>query len=90
MTTISIDINGTDYKARVLPNEDDWQPAALRAVQRRFGKSASVWAWQVDCRQEDRSGRVTRVGYKATVVGKRERHGGGHPILAEVRLWVAA
>ena len=88
--TISIDINGDEYAARVLPKEgDDWQPAALRAVRRRFGKSASVWNWQHDCRQEDRNGRVTRNCYKATVVGREYRRGAGYPILAEIRLWIA-
>jgi hypothetical protein len=92
MRSITVDINGVDYTARIMAHDEDWQAAALRAVQRRFGRSAAVWRWTIDSRQVDRAGNTVRVGYKGTVVGKENprRYGGGHPILAEARLWLPA
>ncbi len=86
MTTIEVDINGTAYTARVLPNEDSWGPAALRAIQQKFGKQADVWRWTIDGRQVTGTGDVARVRYKATIIG--ERNHGSHPVLAEARLWI--
>lgn len=56
MRTIAVDINGTDYRARILNHEDNWEPAALRAVQKRFGKAAAVWRWTLDSREVDQQG----------------------------------
>ena len=74
--------NAPDTTAIVKPGED-WQAAANRAVKRAHGRRAGVWGWTCNNWQQDRHGRVIASFYRGTVVGKREQHGTGYPVLDE-------
>lgn len=79
--------SAADISARILPGET-FRDAAARAIRRRFGKGAAAWSWTAESWQVDGDGNTTRVEYKATVVGRENRRGGGHPVLAEAHLWM--
>jgi len=79
--------NAPDATAIVKPGED-WQTAACRAVKRAHGRRAGVWGWSSDCRQQDRHGRIVSTTYRGTVVGKREQHGTGYPVLDEASVTI--
>lgn len=81
--------SAADSTARILPGEE-WRDAAARAIHKRFGKGAAAWGWTMDSRQVDNDGKTTRAEYKATVVGRQTRNSGGHPVLAEARVWLSA
>ena len=74
--------NAPDTIAIVKPSET-WQTAAARAVKRAHGRRASVWGWTFIEWLEDRDGRVIALVYRATIIGKREQHGTGYPVLDE-------
>lgn len=76
-----------DVTAHLMPRDNgNWEQAARRAIKRVYGPYAEVWSWQYESREETSHGRVVAMNYKATITGKKEKHGNSWPILGEARI----
>ena len=86
---LTISLRNAPDTTAIVKTSETWQTAAARAVKRAHGRRASVWGWTCNEWQEDRDGRVIASFYRGTVVGKREQHGTGYPVLDEARVTIS-